>query len=112
MNSKNSKKIWLIPIKGYQYISMMLPAGCRYYPTCSQYAKWSFDTSSPHKALYQSSVRILRCNPLFDGGIDYPLISYTPPTYLLPYRVDMILKYWIVPKIGDSRYYVIGVFDR
>ncbi len=107
-----SSKFWVAPIKGYQYISAMLPAGCRYYPTCSEYAKQLFETSSVHQALLYSSIRILSCNPLFAGGIDYPLISYKAPSpcKLKTYRRDISLKYWFVPKIGSKRYFVVKVF--
>ena len=107
-----SSKFWIAPIKGYQYISKMLPAGCRYYPTCSEYAKWSFETSPAHIALYHSSLRILSCNPLFDGGIDYPLITYKVPSCIVPYTKTIRLKYWFVPKIqSPTKYFVIGVLD-
>ena len=52
------KKFFLAPIKGYQYISKMLPASCRYYPTCSEYASWLFDTTAPHMAFADASLRI------------------------------------------------------
>jgi putative membrane protein insertion efficiency factor len=107
-----NKRFWTVPIKGYQYISAMLPAGCRYYPTCSEYAKWSFETSSPHYALIDSTLRILRCNQLFDGGIDYPTISYkNPPISKLFCFQDIKVKYWFVPKIGTKKYFVIKSFD-
>ena len=114
------KNITTIPINAYQYISKMLPAGCRYYPSCSEYAKWSFETSAAHKALYHSTLRILRCNQLFAGGIDYPLIEYKPPCLLslkpsLNHLCGKIkIHYWFVPKIGDkrpNRYFVIKDYD-
>jgi len=111
--------LWTVPIKGYQYISKMLPASCRYYPTCSEYAKWQFEFNAPHKALIASSSRILRCNQFFTGGIDYPLVEYIPtkPSYLLTFnaycgKIDVI--YWLVPKSTDSHnssYYVLKDFD-
>ena len=113
------KTLFIIPIKGYQYISKMLPASCRYYPTCSEYAKWQFEFNAPHKALLSSTTRILRCNQFFAGGIDYPLITYIPtkPSYLLTFnafcgKIDVI--YWLVPKSIDSHnssYYVLKDFD-
>lgn len=44
--------------------------GCRFYPTCSEYSKLAFKKYSLSKALYLSTVRLLRCNPLFKGGVD------------------------------------------
>ncbi len=109
------KQFYTTPIKGYQYISRMLPANCRYYPTCSEYAKWQFECNAPHKALLSSTLRILRCNQLFAGGIDYPVIAYTPPQHLLSPKIHttcgiMKVTYWFVPKAGDH-YFVIKDFD-
>jgi len=106
-----AKKLFLAPIKGYQYISKMLPASCRYYPSCSEYAKWQFEFNAPHKAIWQSSLRILRCNQLFVGGIDYPLIRLDIPK---PLYKKIKVVYWIVPKsiAEDNRlYYIIKDFD-
>ena len=75
---KKFKKFYLFPLNGYQYISRMLPASCRYYPSCSEYAKWQFEFNTPLRAFSATSLRILRCNQLFEGGIDYPLVNYMP----------------------------------
>ena len=113
------KTLFIAPIKGYQYISKMLPASCRYYPSCSEYASWQFEFNAPHKALAASSLRILRCNQFFKGGIDYPLVTYTllKPSYLLTFnafcgKIDVI--YWLVPKSTDkhnTHYYILKDFD-
>ena len=100
------KKFFIAPIKGYQYISRMLPASCRYYPTCSEYAKWQFEFNRADKALAQSTLRILRCNQLFDGGIDYPVVKYKPPKGLKLSNNAINIKYWLVPKEKDF-FYVI-----
>jgi putative membrane protein insertion efficiency factor len=108
---------WLTaPITGYQYLSRMLPGSCRYYPTCSEYAKWSFETSPPHKALANATLRILRCNQLFPGGIDYPVVRYqAPPAMQLTSYLNILsgkikIKYWFVPK-SKNRYYVIKDYN-
>ncbi len=124
------KSLFLVPIKAYQYLSRMLPGSCRYYPTCSEYAKWKFELDRPDRALFSTILRILRCNQLFEGGIDYPLIRYTPPRLLSldnpvyrkkeegsdrhsPNLPDskIAIKYWIVPAKGDL-YYIVKEFDE
>ena len=113
----NIKKIYIAPIQGYQYISKLLPANCRYYPSCSEYAKWQFEFNAPHKALAASTLRILRCNQLFDGGIDYPVVTYTPPKYLTSLNLNhycgkIKILYWLVPKeTGRPSYYIVKDFD-
>ena len=113
------KKFFLAPIKGYQYISKMLPASCRYYPTCSEYAKWQFEFNPPHKAFAESSLRILRCNQLFKGGIDYPVVDFKPPKHLCilsfnPFCGKINVIYWLVPKYttpNNTKYYILKDFD-
>jgi uncharacterized protein len=55
-----------------KYISIYLGQNCRYYPSCSEYAVMALQKYNLFKALYKSVLRILRCNPLFKGGVDYP----------------------------------------
>jgi len=100
------KKFFIAPIKGYQYISKMLPANCRYYPTCSEYAKWQFLFNRADKALVQTTLRILRCNQLFEGGIDYPVVKYTPPKLLNLSKSQIKISYWLFPKERNF-FYVI-----
>ncbi len=102
----NIKKFFIAPIKGYQYISKMLPASCRYYPSCSEYAKWQFETNRADKALLQSTLRILRCNQLFAGGIDYPIVKFKPPRVLQMCSYNFKIKYWFFPK-ESGKYFVI-----
>ena len=102
----NIQKFFIAPIRGYQYISKMLPASCRYYPSCSEYATWQFETNRVDKALAQSTLRILRCNQLFAGGIDYPIIQYKPTKLLKEPPLNFKIKYWFFPKEKNS-FYVI-----
>ena len=58
-------------IKAYQYwISPFIPASCRFYPSCSEYALESYQKLSFGKATYLSCLRVLKCNPFHPGGID------------------------------------------
>jgi putative membrane protein insertion efficiency factor len=108
--SKKYKKFYLAPLNAYQYISRMLPGSCRYYPSCSEYAKWHFELNAPHRAFVQSGLRILRCNQLFEGGIDYPIIPYTPPKQMMPFQKPKKIKYWLFPK-KKNLFYVIKDYD-
>ena len=62
--------IWLIEV--YQkYLSPLKgKPTCRFYPTCSQYAKEAFQVHGVFKGFFLSLKRILKCNPLFPGGMD------------------------------------------
>lgn len=66
--------IWKIPlvlIRGYQYlISPLLPASCRFHPTCSEYAYIAFQRFGLLHGLRLSLLRILKCHPFHPGGND------------------------------------------
>lgn len=60
-----------------RYVSPLTPASCRYEPCCSHYAELCITHRGPIVGSWLSLLRILRCNPLFSGGIDLPPL---PPT--------------------------------
>ena len=58
-------------LKFYQkFVSPLLPASCRHYPTCSSYSIEAFQIHGFFTGLYLTVKRILKCNPFFEGGYD------------------------------------------
>ena len=60
-------------------ISPILPARCRYYPTCSNYGKQALAWHGIRAGSWLLLKRISRCHPLAGHGIDFvpvPLSSY------------------------------------
>ena len=58
-------------IRGYQIlISPLLPATCRYTPTCSSYALVAIERFGPWRGSWMAIKRIVRCNPWHKGGYD------------------------------------------
>ena len=51
-------------------ISPLFPARCRYYPTCSTYTYQAIERYGFFFGSLLGALRILRCNPLFPGGVD------------------------------------------
>ncbi|MBR4496996.1 MAG: membrane protein insertion efficiency factor YidD [Acholeplasmatales bacterium] len=68
-NRKNNPAIKFI--EWYQKgISPNNPPRCRFYPSCSQYAKECYLKFNFVKASFLTLKRLLRCNKLFKGGYD------------------------------------------
>jgi len=69
--SKVFSGILIIPIRIYQkMISPLLPASCRFYPTCSEYFIQALQKYGVFKGSYLGIKRILRCHPGNPGGYD------------------------------------------
>lgn len=65
------RRVLLWVIRGYQTaISPLLPASCRYVPSCSQYGYEAIHTYGALRGGYMAVRRILRCNPFHPGGYD------------------------------------------
>ena len=45
---------------------------CKFYPTCSQYAKEALEKHGIIKGTILIARRLLRCNPWSSGGVDQP----------------------------------------
>lgn len=66
------KKILFTGIRFYQRYLSPIKGGstCKFYPTCSQYAKEAIEKYGALKGGRLAVWRILRCNPFTRGGYD------------------------------------------
>lgn len=65
------KSLFLAIIRGYQkLISPVLPATCRYQPTCSHYAQQAIEKYGAAKGGWLAFRRITRCTPWGGRGYD------------------------------------------
>lgn len=65
------KRFFILLIKIYQYaVSPFLGQNCRFYPSCSSYTIQAIELHGIFKGSWLALRRIIRCNPLCDGGID------------------------------------------
>ena len=64
------KKILISIINLYQKMPLSSHGMCRFYPTCSEYAKESINTYGSIKGSFMAIKRILRCNPFGSYGYD------------------------------------------
>ena len=65
------KKIAIYLINFYQkHISKLFGSKCRFYPTCSEYTKQAIDKYGIIKGIFKGFLRIIKCHPLSNGGVD------------------------------------------
>ena len=65
------KRALICLLKVYQYfISPALPPACRFYPSCSQYARLAVEKHGPFKGVWLAARRLLKCHPFHPGGFD------------------------------------------
>lgn len=58
-------------IASYQYlISPLLGPSCRFYPTCSTYARLAIKRYGVFRGGFLSLLRIFKCHPMHPGGYD------------------------------------------
>jgi putative membrane protein insertion efficiency factor len=69
------KRILLAILAFYRYwlspaIHALFPSGCRYQPTCSQYASEAIAMHGALRGGFMALRRLLRCHPFGRGGYD------------------------------------------
>jgi uncharacterized protein len=65
------RMLLIILVRGYQVVlSPLLPAACRYYPSCSAYAIEALERHGAMRGSWLAIRRIGRCNPFRPGGFD------------------------------------------
>jgi len=58
-------------LRGYQrWISPLIGARCKYYPSCSEYAVQAIGGYGILRGSVLAAWRLLRCNPFSHGGYD------------------------------------------
>ncbi|MEA1936496.1 MAG: membrane protein insertion efficiency factor YidD [Patescibacteria group bacterium] len=54
----------------FSFLSSSFSIGCRFQPTCSEYAYQAVEKYGALKGVFLSVKRILRCHPFSKGGFD------------------------------------------
>jgi putative membrane protein insertion efficiency factor len=65
------KSILLLCLRAYQYaLRPMLGANCRFYPSCSDYAREAIVRHGSLRGAWLAMRRVARCHPYHPGGYD------------------------------------------
>jgi len=69
--SARMRTVLLLLIDGYRLLlSPFFGSQCRFYPTCSAYAREAIEVHGSFKGTWLAVRRILRCGPWHPGGVD------------------------------------------
>jgi putative membrane protein insertion efficiency factor len=65
------KAVLLLMLRGYQYaIRPLMGANCRFFPSCSDYAREAVERYGAAKGAWLTTRRLARCHPYHPGGHD------------------------------------------
>ena len=65
------KVLLLFMLRGYQYaIRPLMGANCRFFPSCSDYAREAVERHGAAKGAWLTARRVARCHPYHPGGYD------------------------------------------
>ncbi len=58
-------------LRAYQYLlSPWIGGSCRFWPTCSEYAREAIAAHGAARGSYMTAARLARCHPYGGGGVD------------------------------------------
>lgn len=66
----HTSSVLVAVIRAYQAARSGRPTGCRYLPTCSEYAVEAIDVHGPARGSVLTARRLARCTPWGGHGID------------------------------------------
>ena len=65
------KALLLFVLRAYQYaIRPLMGANCRFFPSCSDYAREAVERHGAAKGVWLAARRVARCHPYHPGGYD------------------------------------------
>ncbi len=95
--------MWRLPyllIQGYRrFLSPLLPATCRFYPSCSAYGAEALKAHGFFRGGWLTLRRVVRCHPWHPGGVDQVPSRHHPDCH---FHGDDSSPLTTTQTIGDS----------
>ncbi len=79
-------------LSAWQWTRRFRQPACRFYPSCSQYVKLAIEKHGIAAGMRLGVVRICKCHPFHDGGVDEVpevVCQGTPPCIARPMQIVM-----------------------
>jgi putative membrane protein insertion efficiency factor len=77
------KQLILTLLSVYRKTSFLRRPACRFYPSCSKYMSQAIERFGLIKGMGLGTLRLLRCHPFHDGGVDEVPSIDTPLRHLI-----------------------------
>lgn len=85
MTRHRMRSVLALTLTAYKYcLSPLLPPGCRFRPTCSEYAREALLRHGAVRGGLLAGWRLMRCNPLCKAGYDPVPDSFPSFQEILP----------------------------
>jgi len=102
-----AKTVILKVLSAWQWTRRFRQPACRFYPSCSEYAKQAVEKHGLAAGLRLSAIRVCKCHPFHDGGVD------EVPELLPAPGLENVMKSLLNPVIAGSKGRISAqVFDR
>ena len=95
MNSVKTAVLKLL--SAWQWTRRFRQPSCRFYPSCSEYAKQAIEKHGLAAGMRLGTVRVCKCHPFHDGGVDE--VPEVAPTW----GCQNVMKTGLNPVLDNSK---------
>lgn len=93
----SSKSAVLKLLSAWQWTRRFRQPACRFYPSCSEYSRQAIEKHGLAAGLRLGVVRLCKCHPFHDGGVD------EVPETVTPLLEQMVMKTGLNPVFAGSK---------
>lgn len=98
-------------LSAWQWTRRFRQPACRFYPSCSEYSKQAIEKHGLSVGLRLSAIRISKCHPFHDGGVDeVPEVLTRPDSQTTaPAGLENVMKSLLNPVFAGSKGRITGL---